>query len=317
VSAAFRRLRHCDRRGRRIAAALVLLCLLLAGGGTRAAAGCPAPRRLGEVPVIFAANVPLIPVRINGRAALLTLDTGAERTVLTPAAAERLGIPLKFSFARPMHGIAGAVGGGEIALAGFTAGPVALRRVGIVVGPITLPPVAGRQPDGLLGVDSLADFDLDLDLPNDRLIFFTRQTCLAATPDWHQRWNRLATGDSLHRHLFFPVTLDGRRLFAFFDTGSQINVISTRAALATGVRAATLAHDPTRLTRGVADESLASHVHRFARRRIGDETIRDPVLTVAGVQLDNESIVLGSDFLATRRAWFSYGSRQVFLWQVP
>jgi predicted aspartyl protease len=302
--------------GRRIVAALAALWLLLAAAGA-AVAACPAPRRLGAVPLIFAANVPLVPVRINGRPALLTLDTGAERTVLTPAAAARLGIPQKFSFARPMHGIAGAVGGGEIALNSFTAGAVALRRVGIVVGPITLREVAGRMPDGLLGVDTLADFDLDLDLPNSRLTFYSRQNCLAATPDWHQRWNRIATGDSLHRHLFFPVTLDGRRLVAFFDTGSQISVISTPAALASGVSAVTLAHDPARVTRGVADESLVSHVHRFARLRIGDETLRDPVLTVAGVHFDNESILLGSDFLASRRAWFSYGSRQVFLWQVP
>ena len=46
---------------------------------------------------------------------------------------------------------------------------------------------------------------------------------------------------------------------------------------------------------------------------IGEEVIRNPEVIVADVKLSDADLVLGIDFVITRRIWFSYGSERIFL----
>jgi predicted aspartyl protease len=100
---------------------------------------------------------------------------------------------------------------------------------------------------------------------------------------------------------------------AFVDTGSQVTVLSTRAAQALGVTAPVLARDRMVTVRGAAAEQLAAQVHRFAQLEIGAEVIRTPEILVTDVRLSDADLVLGIDFLKSRRLWLSYGSQQIFL----
>jgi hypothetical protein len=65
--------------------------------------------------------------------------------------------------------------------------------------------------------------------------------------------------------------------------------------------------------RGVAGEQLAARVHRFSQLEIGVETIPNPEIVVTDVMLSDADLVLGIDFLKSRRLWLSYGSQQLFL----
>jgi hypothetical protein len=42
-------------------------------------------------------------------------------------------------------------------------------------------------------------------------------------------------------------------------------------------------------------------------------TARDPEIVVADVNLPDADLVLGFDFVSSRRMWFSYGSHRIFL----
>jgi len=108
------------------------------------------------------------------------------------------------------------------------------------------------------------------------------------------------------------VQLDGRRIDAFLDTGAQLSVLSAGGAAAAGVSEAQLAHDPSSITVGAAAERLNSHVHRFSALEIGGEVVRNPELVVADFKLADADLVLGIDFLISRRIWLSYGSQQIF-----
>ena len=66
-------------------------------------------------------------------------------------------------------------------------------------------------------------------------------------------------------------------------------------------------------TQGVAGEPLSARVHRFARLDIGALIVRNPEVVVTDLKLSEADIVLGVDFLSSRRLWLSYGSRQLFL----
>jgi len=108
--------------------------------------------------------------------------------------------------------------------------------------------------DGVLGADSLSSFDVDLDLPGQRMVLYEKQTCQGAVPAWPERYATISAGRSVGDHLFFPVQLDGRRTDAFVDTGSQFTVLSTRAALAMGMTPGVLQHDRIATVLGAAAE---------------------------------------------------------------
>jgi hypothetical protein len=109
------------------------------------------------------------------------------------------------------------------------------------------------------------------------------------------------------------VQLDGRRISALFDRGAQFSVLSTRIALAPGVNEAVLARDPPVTVRGADGEQLSAHAHRFFRLEVDGEVIRNAEIDVTEISLNEADLVLGIDFIGSRRVWISYGSQQLFL----
>src|ERR1700737_2661796 len=69
--------------------------------------------RLAETAVAMLDNQPIVKVFANSATVLLLLDTGAEATVLTPAAAQRIGAQQARVMGRQMHGITGDIPASE------------------------------------------------------------------------------------------------------------------------------------------------------------------------------------------------------------
>jgi predicted aspartyl protease len=271
-------------------------------------------KSLGSITVATLSSAPIVTLSANGHPVTLILDTGAERTILTPAVAERIGAqPPRVEFQRQMRGITGTLAIREVELHSFTAGGVAIPWRRVWVAPITMAKVLSAPIDGLLGADALSDFDIDLDLPRHRMAFYDKQSCPDGTPEWAGGNTGISTGRSPSGHLFFPVQLDGHRIVAIIDTGAQLSTLSLATARALGVTQATLSRDRSMITHGAAGEQLNSHVHQFARLEVGTEIIRDPELVVVDVKLRDADIVLGFDFLSSRRLWLSYESLRLFL----
>jgi predicted aspartyl protease len=275
--------------------------------------GCGTSQR-GKIIIATLNRAPFVTLSANGHPVTLILDTGAERTVLTPTAAERIGAQRPaIEFPRQLRGISGDLRSREVELRSFAAGPVALPWRRVMVAPVTMAQVFDTPLDGLLGADVLSDFDIDLDLARHELKFYEKQTCPTAAPDWTAPYISLGTGLSSGAHLFFSVRLDGRPLTAFIDTGAQITTISTAAARAIGVGESLLSSDRLVTTRGIAAGPLAARLHRFTELKVGPLLIARPEILVADVKVNNADMVLGIDFLLQRRLWLSYGARRVFL----
>jgi predicted aspartyl protease len=259
-------------------------------------------------------NQPIVKVFADNAAVLLLLDTGSEATVLTPAAAQRIGAHYpRVGLGRQMHGITGDIPAGELELRNLTIGGIEVPRRRVRVGPIEIVNALSGLLDGLLGADILRSFDIDLDLPGRRMTLYQGQSCAAASPAWSQPYARIAASRSPSNRLFFPVQLDGRAISALFDSGAQFSVLSTRTALALGVKEAVLARDPPVTVRGADGEQLSAHAHRFFRLEVDGEVIRNPEIDVTEISLNEADLVLGIDFLGSRRVWISYGSQQLFL----
>ncbi len=270
--------------------------------------------RLGQTTVAAPRNTPIITLLANETPLTLLLDTGAETTILTPAAAQRVGAQSpRVEFQRQMRGVAGSLQTSEVELRSFTVGGVAIPWRRVRIAPIHVASVFSGPLDGVLGADSLSSFDLDLDLPNNRIIFYRKQVCPGAVPTWTEPYVTIAAGRSRSDRLFFPMQLDGHKVDAFVDTGAQSTVLSTGAALGLGVTTALLAHDRAATLRGAAGEQVNGRVHQFARLSIGVEAVHNPEMIVTDLRLSDADLVLGMDFLKPRRIWLSYGSQQIFL----
>src|SRR4029077_5053838 len=103
---------------------------------------------LGSVVVRVLDGVPLVTASANGKPVTFALDTGAEQTMLTGAAAERIGAATpKIEFSRQMRGIANSAPTREIELRSFGINGIAIpwRRLRVI------PPINFLPADGLFG----------------------------------------------------------------------------------------------------------------------------------------------------------------------
>src|SRR5690242_5797492 len=156
----------------------VLAGLLLAGC---AQGGNCSVEKWAELPLQLYRNVPLVPVLVNRKPALLVLDTGAQRTLITRTAAARLGIE-RGQKAAIMRGIGGATVNWETKPESFSFAAIGVDALSVMVAPITLPTIEGVEPEGLLGADVLAALDVEIDIPHRRIAFYRQRTCVAGPP---------------------------------------------------------------------------------------------------------------------------------------
>jgi predicted aspartyl protease len=292
---------------------LALTVAAVIGFAAAAAAQECRPIKLVELPVTPLGRVPVVSLRVNGALVQFLFDTGAERTILTAATAQRLGIVAHFEYARRMRSLGSAMASGDARLASLGSGGLAMTNFRVLVGPVALPPVGGKPLDGLLGADFLTSFEIDLDLERRRIILYEPPPCPITAPDWRAPFETIAANRSLHDRLFFPVGLDGHAFAALIDTGAQLSAVDAEAALAAGVSPSALMRDPVATLRGAAAETVNSRVHRFAQLRIGDEVLRDQTMVVTRLGLQDADIVLGADFLHWQRVWLSYRSHRIFV----
>jgi predicted aspartyl protease len=298
---------------RAIARLLALVLAALAGVAAAATAEECRAIRLVELPVTPMGRVPVVLLRANGAPAQFLFDTGAERTIITAATAQRLGIVAHFEYARRMRSLGSAMASGDARLASLGSGGLAMTNFRVLVGPVALPAVGGKPLDGLLGADFLTSFEIDLDLDRRRITLYEPPPCPITAPDWRVPFETIKANRSLHDRLFFPVSLDGHVFAALIDTGAQLSAVDAEAAIAAGVSQTALARDPVTTLRGAAAETVASRAHRFAQLQIDDEILRDQTMVVTRLGLQDADIVLGADFLHWQRVWLSYRSHRIFV----
>jgi predicted aspartyl protease len=264
----------------------------------------------GGIALENANGLVLVTVRADGFPLKLIVDTGAERTVLTSRASERLGTAPQIQFRRSLRGVAASLTGREVEFKSFTIGGVDVPWRRATVAQNALPPSFGAA-DGILGNDVLGKFDIELDLPNRRMSLYQTGIC---RPDWTGAYSEIAIGRSaVNGHLFFPVQLDGRKISATIDTGADRTVLSAATAKAMGITDAALAQDRTGTTRGFGGGVLTSRLHQFDRVTIGGQPIGNPRIVVTDLRLRGIDLILGMDLLSSRRLWLSYSGFRLFL----
>ena len=126
---------------------------------TREAPAGEARREVDPGIMRFDSGAPVVaPVLVNGVARRLMVDTGADRTVISPAAAARTGLPVDAGRSVRVVGVAGSAMASEIVV-------THMEVAGARVGPLRMLVLdaPGESLDGLLGRDVLDYFTLTVD----------------------------------------------------------------------------------------------------------------------------------------------------------
>lgn len=301
----------------RRAALLAPLPGLLAACAAKAPATCGI-RPFAEVPVRMVQASPLVSASINGVAMTLLLDTGAERTLLTDEAARRAGLNFDARDIRRASGAGGGVASFAARVRRFEVGGLAIPDHPVVASPRPLPAPQGERIDGLLPALVLSAFDVDLDLPGGRMTLYGGTVCGdTQIPAWPAAHASVPAEFSAGSRVFALAKVGGVPVRALLDTGAQRSVIAPRAALAAGLSPADLAASPAARVRGIGAEIVQARVVRVPSMEIGPERFGATPMLATDSGLGTIDMVLGMDYLGTRRLWLSYARRQVFIMVPP
>jgi predicted aspartyl protease len=289
---------------------LVLLLLL---------ARCAAPAtdcnltKVAQMPMEVQDHLLVVPAGINGQWVRLVVDSGAERTTISNAVAERLGLPHDPRYQTRSLGIGGQTVSNDVTVHRLVLGGVHFPVDRVAVGQFNLESPHGLHADGLLGADILLAFDTDIDVPNGQLTLYRARQCPLSGPPWQEPATEITGVKARKDRLLLPFELDGTSGLAILDTGAGQNLIGLDMARRLGLDAQSLADDATVRHRGVGPTEAIAYLHRFKELRVGPSTQTAPVL---GVHLSEAGIgdaLIGEPFLRGRRVWMSFRNRRVFV----
>jgi hypothetical protein len=295
---------------------LALLLALLTPAIARA--NCVIDQK-ATIPLQVIGGTIALPVEVNGTTATFILDTGAQRSVVTQAAVERLGLARDQWVGTTMSGVGGIdrrpnADPRSISLGGI---PLVRRTLthddSLTVASLPTTHAGNLVIDGLLGRDFLSLFDLDIDLPARRLTLYQVRGCTGRFLPWAGNYTAIPVTIPTEDAVVVPVTLDGRPLRALLDTGASASLLAAPGIFKLGLTPASLSADPADQISGLGPRTLIVHRHRFDALRIGDQTTSSPLLWVEPVRLSPiVDMLLGADWLAGRRIWISFATKQMF-----
>jgi predicted aspartyl protease len=260
-------------------------------------------------------------IAINGQNADLLFDTGGEFNLLTDAAAKRLGLERTYTTLRRVEGVGGVSEIGAVRSKNVDIG--AAHGADLTFSTISAEAQAGDE-DGILGMNFLYGFDIDLDFWGGRIGLYkplsgcrTPRAAMAeplyvvplAPPP-------LDTNDPLGLSPGIFVTVNGTRLRAVIDTGAQHSSIFRDSARRARVSEAVFVASTK--SHGVGPRNVQSDLRISPPVVIGDLTISNmPILVLDQRHANDADMLLGYDFVTRVHVWISRSSDSVIMQYPP
>jgi predicted aspartyl protease len=296
--------------------------------------------KVGEMPVSASDGHLYIDGIVNRQHVSFVFDTGVQETTLTQAATSRL----KLTAVPGKTGIIAGIGG-EV--------PVSLYRVhfllnGVdgdweryVLGGDLNGSGNGIVRDGLIGPSFFTGHDIDLDLPDNKIIlYFPEHDCSHPSAFLHGSLTNVplvhpeyavpdkASADTKRIAAFIAnllsaspkilVSASGKLLVAAVDSGAPRNTLFLEGARKIGVAEGEIAKDKHTLAFGLGPHAVAAAEHILAAVDIGElEVLNMPVDIVDQDTPVGIDMILGLDFIQRVHLWISYSSNSLIMQYPP
>jgi predicted aspartyl protease len=295
--------------------ALLSLLPLLAGCAATDAPGLCQMGYLTDLP-LTTRHALLTPAFLNEHPTTMMLDTGSDLTIITRPAAERLNLAL-----RTTNGTVEGIGGDQalyvLTAKTFRIGELHGEHLYLGASKVGMDS-DGDAIDGIFGSDFLSNYDVDFDLPEQKVrLFKVVAGCNgpAARLDEPLYYAPLARPNDLDdKRPHVLVVIDGVRLDAIVDSGAESTAIFRNAARRLGLRLADLTADPHDRGYGVGPKARDEIRHIMAPIQVGDITISHlPVDIIDQRSGGDADMLLGLDFFARVHVWLSFHSHTMIM----
>jgi Aspartyl protease len=268
----------------------------------------------------------LVRGRVNGTAVLLQLDTGSSTTLLTPATCRRLGLDRRRgSWAGVVTPPVGGGTGGNyndltwVMLRKLSfAGAVFHAQAAVMLDLYAAEGAAGGAArgaareaiDGLLGMDVLGQYVVDVDLGSHRFAIHRDGDVRVPAELVVADYKALAGGQ-----ITLAITIDGRPATAVLDLGASRTFANTRVALtpddAETTISAVVSSDRHAMTfRAASDVRIQLGALPLQARSVWISDL--PIFRTFGLA-DRPAVILGTDVLAGRRIIIDPFLQRVYL----
>lgn len=300
----------------RAIARLAAVAALLSAAGCATpmvASGCKA-QLAAELPVRLVKDFVVVPVRLNGQPAEFLVDTAFTQSLVTPETAQRLGLASDPRQVATLNGAGGEARGSYAPIADVAVGTASLAKQTLVVAPLP-----NKEPgiSGVLGADWLSRFDVDIDVPRQRLALWRGMSCELGRDPLHVPHFTVPMVRAPNGLILVPVALEGKGMLALFDTGAGLTTVTEAAAIFVGVPAAELAGTGVGIATGLDLNAIPVHVHRFAEFWIGPERFRDLLMPIAKLRVPVVGALIGANYLQHHRVWIPASGQQMLVVPLP
>jgi predicted aspartyl protease len=245
------------------------------------------------------------PIGLNGKTFHPLVDTGAYGTIVSGAAAKKLGKKPILSMQDYYVGFAGNRINHYITVDETALGPLKLRNLTYMVNER----MTGL--DGLLGGDYFSFFDIDLDFAKGRLNVFDAHHCAGQVVYWtRQPYAVVPFDDHAHdfrfHHIVARVVLDGKEVQALIDTGAAYTVMSLEAA-----------QDLLNVDPAVLEKKRGRYP--FKTLSLGGVTVMNPAVTLVGetegvlLRPPGPRMIVGMTTLRQLHMFVSYGEKKLYV----
>jgi predicted aspartyl protease len=254
-----------------------------------------------------------MPVRLGEVERLMVIDTGAEDTILSEKTVQELGFsedPLHYSIMTGVATRGNKVFNAYVPIFGF--GNILARNRSTAVadmGGLNIGPI---HPAGLIGGDILSQYDIEIDFPLKKIVFYRIEGCAGKFIPWSVNYATIPLTRKGTR-VFMTIDVNEHKLNALIDTGAAGMFIKRKSVLQAGVTEDDLEHDTTSNASGAGGTPVEVRIHRFSKMTIGNQTFSNITVNVPDVPLPAADMVLPAAYLKFRKVWISYATNQMFI----
>lgn len=275
-------------------------------------------QRYGQLPVTMRGMRALVNGTINGKPALLAVDSGAFYSTLTRSAAKKFGIRVQrlssLLAIREAYGNTAAQGGTvrDFTLVGLGRGRV-YHRFNFLVGTYPL----GEGADGSVGENILGYADAEYDLADGVVRLFFDKGCGQRNLAY---WagSKPVVSMPIRRHsglddeIIGTALLNGKTIRVLFDTGTPYSTLTVAAAKRVGISLKNKKWVYGGFESGLAHRQVNIWIAHFDSLDLSGEIIKNARLRISNLNPFGADLLLGADFFLSHRVLVSRSHHQVY-----
>jgi predicted aspartyl protease len=283
--------------------------------------------KISSVKIVADATRIYIPGSINGQDVRFMVDTGAEFSMLSPAAAASLGLGVAAT-RETMHGATGdAIDVGlahvdTLTLGEWSGHGIRLRVAGTAK-------ESGRSPPtAILGEDFLRHFDVEIDVKGGVITLFQPKDCENSNlAYWSDSYNvaEMLGHDRGSHHVLVAAKVDDHEVRALLDSGAPFSSVTETTALAIGIGPDSPGVKAIGQIRGIGGAPVDAWLATFPSFTLDQETIKPAkllfhrvarIMPGVGSHIDQAilriQMILGLDFIRAHRVLISNSQQKVY-----